>query len=66
MLQLAHTEWELIDEVPRIRLEREPQHKVVWLEPGEEQRLLDAARASRTKHLHDVVVVALETGLRKT
>ncbi|MGH7391537.1 MAG: site-specific integrase [Candidatus Rokuibacteriota bacterium] len=53
-------------EAPRFRLEREPQHKVVWLEPDEEQRLLDAARASRTKHLHDLIVVALETGLRKT
>ena len=66
MLQLAHTEWELIDEVPKIRLEREPQHKIVWLEPDEEQRLLNAARASRTKHLHDLIVVALETGLRRT
>jgi hypothetical protein len=47
MLQLAHTEWELISEVPRIRLEREPQHRIVWLEPEEEHRLLDAACASR-------------------
>jgi integrase len=66
LLQLAHAEWELIDAVPRIRLEREPQHRIVWLEPDEEQRLLDAAQASRTKHLHDLIVVALESGLRKT
>jgi hypothetical protein len=44
MLQLAQTECELIDEVPKIRLEREPQHKIVWLEPDEEQRLLNDAR----------------------
>src|SRR6267142_1708520 len=44
---------------------KEPEGRVVWLEPDEEQRLLDACRASRTKHLADLVTVALESGLRR-
>jgi len=35
-------------------------------EPDGEQRLLDACRVSRTKHLAAVVTVALESGLRKS
>src|SRR5439155_8229433 len=65
LLRLAHEEWEAIPAVPTIRLEREPQGRIRWLEPDEEARLLDACRKSRTKHLADVVKVALETGLRR-
>jgi len=65
LLRLARDEWELLPATPRIRLEREPQGRVRWLEPDDEERLLKACRASRTKHLADVVTVALETGLRK-
>jgi integrase len=65
MLQLAVEEWEVLDRVPRIRLEREPEGRIVWLEPDEEARLLEASRASRTKHLASLVTVALESGLRR-
>jgi integrase len=65
LLRLAHDEWELLEAVPRIRLEKEPQGRIRWLEPDEEQRLLDACRGSRTKHLVDFVTVAMESGLRK-
>jgi integrase len=65
LLKLALEEWGAIDMVPRIRLEREPQGRLRWLEPGEEARLLDACGKSRTKHLAAVVRVALETGLRR-
>ena len=65
LLRLAHDEWEELPAVPTIRLEREPQGRVRWLEPHEEVRLLDACRKSRTKHLADVVRVAHETGLRR-
>src|SRR4029453_2010256 len=50
LLQLACDEWEVLSAVPKIRLEKEPQGRVRWLEPHEEVRLLDACRASRTKH----------------
>jgi integrase len=66
LLRLAHTEWEVLDTVPRIRLEKEPQGRIRWLEIDEERRLLDACRVSRTKHLSDVVTVAMESGLRKS
>jgi integrase len=65
LLRLACHEWEVISAVPRIRLEREPQGRVRWLEPDEEERFLAACRTSRTKYLADVVTVAIETGLRK-
>jgi integrase len=65
LLQLAVEEWEVLDRVPRIKLEREPEGRIVWLEPDEEARLLEACRASRTKHLTSLVAVALESGLRR-
>jgi hypothetical protein len=45
----------VLDRVPRIKLEREPEGRIVWLEPDEEARLLEACRASRTKHLASLV-----------
>ena len=66
LLKLAHDEWEIVPTVPKIRLEKEPEGRVRWLEPDEEARLLDACRASRSPYLADLVAMALETGMRKT
>ena len=63
LLRLAE-EWGYIVKVPRIRLAKEPEGRVVWLEATEEAALLTACRASQTKHLAGVVTVALETGMR--
>jgi integrase len=65
LLRLAHDEWEVLPAVPKIRLEKEPQGRVRWLEPDEESRLLAACRASRNADLAAIVTMALETGLRK-
>jgi len=65
LLRLAHEEWEMLPAVPKVRMEKEPQGRIRWLEPDEEARLLDACRVSRAKYLAAVVTVALETGLRK-
>ena len=66
LLHLAHEEWEMILSVPRIRLEKEPQGRIRWLEPDEEARLIEACRANRTiPGLADIVTMALETGMRK-
>ena len=65
LLRLAHEEWEAVAAVPRIRLEREAEGRVRWLEADEEARLLDACRASRNPWLAGIVTVALETGLRR-
>ena len=65
LLKLAHEEWEALPAVPKIRLEKEAEGRVRWLESGEEARLLDACRASRNPWLAGIVAVGLETGLRR-
>jgi integrase len=65
LFRLAVEEWEVLDKAPRIRLEKEPEGRIVWLETTEETALLTACRASQNKYLADVVTVALETGLRQ-
>ena len=65
LLRLAHEEWELLPSVPKIRLEKEPEGRIRWLEPEEQARLLAACEKSNTKHLLALVTVAMETGLRK-
>jgi integrase len=65
LLQLAHDEWELLPAVPRIKLEKEPQGRVRWLEPHEETSLLEACGKSKNKELRSVVAIALESGLRR-
>src|SRR5262249_62196892 len=62
---MAHDEWEVLEAVPRIRLEKEPEGRIRWLEPDDEARLLEACRKSRNKSLLPVVVVAMETGMRR-
>jgi integrase len=64
LLRLAHEEWEAIDSVPRIRLEKEPQGRLRWLAQEEITRLLEAAAKSRNKELRAAVILALNTGLR--
>jgi len=65
LLRLAHEEWEAIDNVPRIRLEKEPQGRLRWLTQEEITRLLEACAKSKNKQLRAAVVVALNTGLRR-
>lgn len=65
LLQLAHEEWELLPAVPKIKLEREPQGRIRWLEPSDEAGLLEACGKSKNKELRSIVVMALETGLRR-
>jgi len=65
LLRLAHEEWEMLDAVPRIRMEREPEGRLRWLTPEEATRLLDASRESRNDDLIDLVEFALFTGMRR-
>src|SRR5436853_58691 len=64
LLRLAHEEWEVIDRAPRVRLEREPQGRIRWLESDEEARLLAACARSQNKDLAAIVTVAIESGMR--
>jgi integrase len=66
LLRVAHEEWELITSVPKIRLEKEPQGRIRWLEPDEEHRLLEACAKSANTSLLPIITVALETGMRKS
>jgi integrase len=65
LLRLAHEEWRVIGTVPHIRLEKEPQGRLRWLEDDEAVRLLAACKASSHPALFALVTVALESGLRK-
>src|SRR4030095_4444448 len=49
LLRLAHEEWEAIDNVRRLRLEREPQGRLRWLTQEEITRLLGAAAQTQNK-----------------
>lgn len=66
LLRLAHEEWEVLPTVPKVRLEKEPQGHLRWLEPNEERCLIAACKASALPHLADLVTVALETGMRRS
>lgn len=65
LLRLAHDEWEVLDAVPRIRMEREPEGRLRWLTPEDATRLLDACRQSRNGDLTELVEFALFTGMRR-
>jgi integrase len=65
LLQLAHDEWELLSTVPKIKLERELQGRIRWLEPDDEAWLLDSCGRSKNRELKSIVTIALETGLRR-
>jgi len=64
MLRLAE-EWGYIAKVPRIRLAKEPEGRLRFLSEEEIARLLTACRESRNLHLTAIVIIALNTGMRK-
>jgi integrase len=64
LLRLAHQEWEVLTIVPRIKLEKEPEGRIRWLESDEEARLLTACAESDNQSLLAIVTIALETGMR--
>jgi integrase len=52
--------------IPKVRLEKEPQGRLRWLETDEERRLIATCGASTLPHLADPMTVALETGMRRS
>src|SRR5262249_3253147 len=64
LLRLAHEEWEALPAVPKVKLEKEPEGRLRWLEPDEEARLLTACAESKNPELVKKATIALESGLR--
>ncbi len=64
MLRLAQEDGR-VDAVPKIRLEKEPQGRLRWLKQEEIAGLLAACSKSRNSELQAVVIIALNTGLRR-
>ena len=68
MFTVAMTDWELpIRENPisKLRLKVEDNKRDRRLKPGEQDRILEAAKATRAGYLHDIVLLAIETGMRR-
>jgi integrase len=57
--------WKVLEEVPEIEFEDEPQGRLQWLTPEEAMRLLAAAKQSRNAALADLVEFAMFTGVRR-
>ncbi|MCE5317474.1 MAG: site-specific integrase [Parachlamydia sp.] len=64
---IAKKEWNWIDESPitKVKKPREPRGRVRFLDAFEQDKLLQACRASSNQYLYTIVVVALSTGMRK-
>jgi integrase len=70
----ADEECGYLEKAPKVRLEREPQGRLRFLSDDERDRLLDECRKAaeqpvescRSPFLYPVVVVALNTGMRKS
>jgi integrase len=65
LLTMAAREWQVIPAAPVVKTEPEPEGRVVWLEADAERGLLEAAQASRNPDLHAVILLAIETGMRR-
>ena len=65
---VAIQEWGWIDANPvsKMRKLREARGRIRFLSTDERERLLAASRASRNRHLHLIVVLALSTGARRS
>src|SRR6266436_7578359 len=50
LLRLARDEWGVLADVPRVKLEREPEARIRWLEPDDEARVLAACAGSDNAH----------------
>jgi integrase len=61
ILRRCANEWEWVDRVPQVRMLKEPKRRVRFLERHEAYRLL----ASLPKHLADMALFTLATGLRR-
>ncbi|MGH1397829.1 MAG: tyrosine-type recombinase/integrase [Alphaproteobacteria bacterium] len=66
LMSVAYKEWEWINENPCAKLSKlkEPRGRVRFLNDDERDRLLAECKASKSRHLYPIVVLALSTGAR--
>ncbi len=62
LLRKAKNEWEWLDNIPYIRLLKEPEHRIRWITKQEAAVLLNELPC----HLRDMAAFSLSTGLRKS
>lgn len=67
VMNVALKEWEWIELNPftRVKKPKEPRGRVRFLDNEERERLLDACKASNSKDLYPIVVLAISTGMRQ-
>jgi integrase len=66
LLKVANQEWELLREVPRVRLVKPDQGRLRWLTREEATRLLEALGRARNPDVLDLTILALGTGCRRS
>jgi integrase len=66
LLTLAAREWDALEKVPTVRLLKEPEGRLRYLTADEIARLLAVCANSLNPHLHTIVVLAANTGARKS
>jgi integrase len=65
LLRLSQKKWGSLDRVPEIELSKAPQGRTRFLTQAEIGCLLEACRQSKNKHLPAIVILAINTGMRK-
>src|SRR5262249_18072729 len=65
LLRLAHKKWGYLDRVPEIEMPKAPKGRTRFLSEQEIVRLLEACSQPKNKHLRAIVVLAINTGMRK-
>jgi integrase len=66
LLTLAAREWDALEKVPTVRLLKEPEGRLRYLTADEIARLLAVCANSLNPHLRTIVVLAANTGARKS
>ncbi|MEO7861989.1 MAG: site-specific integrase [Nitrospirales bacterium] len=65
LLRLAQKKWGYLDRVPEIELPKAPEGRTRFLTQEEIVRLLAACSQSKNTHLPAIVIVAINTGMRR-
>jgi integrase len=65
LLRLAWKKWGYLDRCPEIEMPKAPEGRTRFLSQDEITRLLDACSQSKNKHLRAIVILAINTAMRR-